>query len=268
MSPPVTASADIGGVTQDSVLGERLQIRQPSSGYRIAIDPILLAASLTPAAGETIVDAGCGVGTAALCLAARCDGCRVVGVDADADLIRLATENAAVNGLSERVHLLVGDILTLRSGDLPTTTQCDWVMMNPPFLKAGCHTPAPNARKATANSEKPKTGANAGAALSDWLGCAARLLRPRGRLALIHRADRIDHVLTALTGHDFGAIALFPLWPRRGAPARRILIQARHQARSPASILPGLILHENDGRFTAAADAVLRDAQGLLLGAS
>jgi tRNA1(Val) A37 N6-methylase TrmN6 len=38
------------------------------------------------------------------------------------------------------------------------------------------------------------------------------------------------------------------------------LLRARKGARGPAKILPGLVLHEADGRFTPAAEAILRDA--------
>jgi tRNA1(Val) A37 N6-methylase TrmN6 len=58
----------------------------------------------------------------------------------------------------------------------------------------------------------------------------------------------------------FGAMELLPLWPRAGIAAKRVLVRARKGARSPAKILPGLTLHEADGRFTDAAEAILRDA--------
>ena len=57
--------------TLDSVLGGRVTLHQPAVGYRVAIDPILLAAACPAEPGERVVDLGCGVGTAALCLARR-----------------------------------------------------------------------------------------------------------------------------------------------------------------------------------------------------
>jgi tRNA1(Val) A37 N6-methylase TrmN6 len=41
------------------------------------------------------------------------------------------------------------------------------------------------------------------------------------------------------------------------------VLRARKGARGPAKILPGLMLHEADGRFTEAAEAILRDAAPL-----
>ncbi|MEZ5830853.1 MAG: hypothetical protein R3D05_06700, partial [Dongiaceae bacterium] len=76
--------------TTDTVLGGRVTLHQPASGYRVAIDPILLAAACPAEPGEIIVDLGCGVGTAALCLARRVRDVRCVGVDLQQELITLA----------------------------------------------------------------------------------------------------------------------------------------------------------------------------------
>jgi tRNA1(Val) A37 N6-methylase TrmN6 len=44
-----------------------------------------------------------------------------------------------------------------------------------------------------------------------------------------------------------------------------VLVRARKQIAAPARLAPGLVLHEPDGRFTAAAEAVLRGGEGLTL---
>jgi tRNA1(Val) A37 N6-methylase TrmN6 len=88
------------------------------------------------------------------------------------------------------------------------------------------------------------------------------MVRAKGSLTFIHRADRLDSLLALLAGKA-GEITLYPLWPGGGKPAKRVIIRARKQIASPTSLLAGMILHEDDGRFTAAADAVLRGAAGL-----
>ncbi|MBU6298376.1 MAG: methyltransferase, partial [Alphaproteobacteria bacterium] len=56
-----------------------------------------------------------------------------------------------------------------------------------------------------------------------------------------------------------------PLWPKAGMEAKRVIVQVRKGARRPLGFLPGLILHEADGRYTPKADAILRDGMGLPL---
>jgi tRNA1(Val) A37 N6-methylase TrmN6 len=89
-------------------------------------------------------------------------------------------------------------------------------------------------------------------------------VRPKGTVTFIHRADRIDALLGQLAGRA-GGVVIFPLWPRAGQPASRVLVQARKQIATPARLAPGLVLHEADGRFTAAAEAVLRGGEALTL---
>ena len=52
----------------DDFLGGKLRVKQPKKGYRAGIDPVLLAASVNAHIGDNILDLGCGVGVASLCL--------------------------------------------------------------------------------------------------------------------------------------------------------------------------------------------------------
>jgi len=98
--------------------------------------------------------------------------------------------------------------------------------------------------------------------LADWLAFCLRMLRSRGSLCVIHRADRLDAILAALHGKA-GAVEVIPLWPKAGQPARRVIVRALKGAKSPAILHPGLVLHHMDGTYTDAAQAVLRDGASL-----
>jgi tRNA1(Val) A37 N6-methylase TrmN6 len=239
---------------EDHLLGGRVRLSRPDGSYRVAIDPVLLAAFTEARAGERVLDVGAGTGAASLCLAARVPDVRVVGLEQRADAAAFAYRNIALNGLEDRVSLLKGDLLDPPPALFPGGF--DRVMMNPPYLKAGAHTVPPDDWKAAANME----GA---ARLADWLHFAALMLKPRGHLTLVHRADRLDEILAALHGR-FGGLVLFPVWPKAGEAARRILLSARLGARAPARLAAGLTMHEADGRYTAAAERVLRDAAALV----
>ena len=181
--------------------------------------------------------------------------CRLIGFELQRDLVRLAGDNAALNDMSARVSAIVGDLLQPPPRLSPG--MFDHVMVNPPFIERGRGTPAASPAKATATIE--------GAAnLGDWVRFALAMVRGKGTVSFVHRADRIDGLLAHLAGRA-GEITIFPLWPAAGQAASRILVRARKQVATPARLLPGLILHEPDGRFTPAAEAVLRDGEGLAL---
>ena len=248
------AGTSVAGTSADTLLGGRVRLTQPDDGYRAAIDPVLLAACIPARAGNRVLDVGAGVGAAALCLTTRRPDIAVVGLELQASLVALAAANIADNAVGDRVTVLAGDLLAPPVGLEPGGF--DHVMANPPFMKAGAHTPPPDAGRAVAHGE--------GAAdLADWLRFCAAMVRPRGTVSLIHRADRLDEVIAGMVACRLGGLVLFPLWPKAGVPARRILVAARRGIRSPARLAPGLVLHEADGRFTAAADAILRHGAAL-----
>ena len=55
-----------------------------------------------------------------------------------------------------------------------------------------------------------------------------------------------------------GEIMLFPLWPKAGVPAKRVIVSARRGVKSPMRLQPGLVLHSADGGYTSKANDVLR----------
>ena len=233
-----------------------MRLSQPAGGYRAAIDPVLLAAAVPARAGETVADLGAGAGAAALCLAARVTDATVIGVERDPTLAALAARNAAASGVAGQVCFTCADIMGGEA--LAAIAPCDHAMVNPPYLPP--ERAAPERRGDTATVEN-------GASLADWAAAALAVLRPGGTLTTIHRADRLDDLLAALRGRA-GAVVVFPLWPKAGRAARRVLVRARKGVRTPMRLAPGLVLHRADGRYTDETEAVLRHAAPLDLAAS
>ena len=132
--------------------------------------------------------------------------------------------------------------------------------MNPPFNDPARQRASPDAGRALAHAA-PR------AVLVAWIKTAARLLRPRGTLTLIWRADGLADVLAALAP-AFGAVAVMPVHPAPDKPAIRILVTAVKASRAPLALLPALVLADASGRPTAAAEAVLRDGAATGAGGS
>jgi tRNA1(Val) A37 N6-methylase TrmN6 len=246
--------------SEDAVLGGRLRLRQPLRGHRVGHDAILLAAFTEARGGERAVDLGAGVGGAGLALAQRVPGLSVTLVEIDPDLTALAAGNAEMNGLGERVRTVLcnaEDGAALIAGGLfPGTV--DRVLMNPPFNDPRRQNVSPDVRRRLAHVAEPGL-------LKRWVESAAGLLRPRGVLTLIWRADALEEVRAALTPAFGGGIVL-PVYPRAGAAAIRVLVRAGKGEGGPFSELPGLVLNGPDGRPTDEAEEILR--RGGTLGAT
>ena len=224
---------------------------------------MLLAAAVPARAGERVLDVGAGVGVAGLCLLARIPDLQVTAVEIDAELCALAETNAARNGRAERFMAVNADVTSpgrsLVAAGL-TREAYHQILVNPPFHAQGRVRAAPDAARATAHVMR-KEG------LAAWIRFCAAMAAPGACLTLIHRPDVLGELLPLLAGR-FGGVVVFPLFPKRDEPAVRIVVQAKKGSRAALSFLPGLVLHEDGGRYTDAAEAVLRGGQALALGAS
>ncbi len=209
---------------------------------------MLLAASVPAQAGELVLEAGTGAGAALLCLAARVPGIGGAGVERDPALAKLARENLAANGFSG-IAILEEDIEELECGK-----EFAHAFANPPWHDAAGTPPAHPARVSA------KRG---GERLGAWTEALARRIAPRGTLTLILPTARLVDALAAAAVGGCGSLALFPLWPRLGHPAKLVLVRAIRGGRAPFALLPGLVLHQPNGRFTAEAEAVLRGGAAL-----
>lgn len=234
-----------------TVLGRKVRLLQPLQGFRTSIDAVLLAAACPAEDGQRILDLGCGVGAAGLCALYRLPQTTLHGIDIQGDHIALAQENAALNGMEERSRFEIADIRDFE-GD-----SYDHVICNPPFEEAGAHTPSPSTPRATALGHL-----DAGITLKDWVDCAWRSIKGRGSLTMIHKASALDDIILAL-GKSFGDTQIIPLYPKEGKPANRVVIRTYKHKKTPCTLHSGLILHEDNGDYTAAAERLLRDGAAL-----
>lgn len=240
--------------TEDAFLGGRLTLRQPARGFRSGLDSVMLAAAVPAVRGDAVLELGSGAGVAALCLAARVNGASVTGIEIQPGLAQLAAANARANGL-DAADFVAGDV-----GHPPpglARDHFDHAMMNPPFFVEGREDASPQPARRRASIAD-------GALLARWTKAARTHLHAQGTLTVIVPADRLAPLLAALeTG--FGGIVVFPLWPRAGLPAKRIIVGARKGSRAPLVLKPGLVLHGGAGAYTAEADAMLRHGRALTL---
>lgn len=242
-------------LTLDGFLGGRLQILQPRQGYRAAMDPALLAASVPARAGQSVLELGCGAGVASLCLGARIPGLHLSGVELQADYADLARRNAVANG--QEFAVWQADLMALPAG--LRALSFDHVIANPPYFPAGGGTSSQNGGRETAMRENLP--------LANWVRVGMARLKPGGWLVMVQAAARLPDLLAALAGR--GGISVLPLAPRTGKPTNRLIVRAKKGGRSAFALLPAVILHDgvaHDGdrdSHSAAARAILRDGAAM-----
>lgn len=245
---------DETALSDDKFLCGRLRLLQPIKGYRAATDPVLLAAACPAVAGQSVLDVGCGVGAAALCLGWRVPGLDLVGLEIQPDYADLARRNGPRNQIDLTVH--EGD---LRQMPMALRREFDHVITNPPYYPpAG--TPSPIEGRALAMQVD--------LSLSDWVETCTRRVTSGGTLTVICGADGLPEALAGMTP-KMGAITVLPLTPRQGQPARRILVQGHKGRKSPFRLLAPFVIHtgtSHDGdreSYTPAAEDILRNGAAI-----
>jgi tRNA1(Val) A37 N6-methylase TrmN6 len=243
-------------VTENAYLDGRLMITQPARGYRAGVDPVLLAASVPAKSGQSILELGCGVGTAILCLGARVANLSLTAVELQPDHAELARQNALRNSATLDVHCAD---LTALPADLRQQS-FDHVIANPPYFLRGQGNKSDLDHRETAMGEDTP--------LVDWVHAAAKRLKPKGYASFIHRAERLPDLIAAVST-CLGSIQVLPLQPRIGRDAQLVLLRARKEGRASFRLHAPLLMHQgiqhdrDAESYTPQISAVLRDGATL-----
>jgi tRNA1Val (adenine37-N6)-methyltransferase len=237
--------------TEGHLLGGRVIYRQPAIGFRSGIEPVMLAASVPARSGEHILEAGTGAGAALLCVSVRIPGVCATGVEIDGAMAEIAAANARANGFTGI------EIIADRIETAVFHRSFDHAIANPPY-HPGDGTVSPVAARETAKRGSCPL-------MAAWIGRLGAVLRDRGTLTLIVPAAMIPACLAAMTESRCSCTVLFPLWPKAGHRAKLVLLRGVRNTRSPMRLAAGLILHNRDGSFTEAAQAILLSGSALML---
>jgi tRNA1(Val) A37 N6-methylase TrmN6 len=249
--------------TVDSLLDGRIEIEQPRRGWhRAGLDALFLAAAVPAHAKGLVVDLGAGVGTAGMAAAARVPGIEVLLAERDPhalDLARGNLERPANAGFAGRCRVVAVDIAgPMKAREVAGLGRevASHVLMNPPYF-------APRSVRASPSPGRAEAHVLEGGGIEDWARAACAVLEPRGRLTMIFKGDGLAEVLAALTDR-VGEVAIFPLFPRAGIAAHRLIVTGVKGSRAAPRILPGMVLHPGgSGRYLPEAEAILRGERGL-----
>ena len=240
-------------VTKNKILNGGLELFQPKDGFRFGLDSILLYASVGKY--ENCIELGSGVGVVLISLAKRFPKSRLLGIEKNKELIEIAKKNIKLNNLE---HLNIDYYcLDLKAkkflSELNNTF--DRVVMNPPYFNVNSVLSSKNKSKVYSRYEED---------IYSWFEAAYDKLKPKGYLNFIFRSDYLNIAMGCLS-EKWGDIKLYPLWPMKGKKAKLTLIQAKKDSKSSVNLLPGLILHNNDGSYTRACSDILNNKSYIIL---
>ena len=221
--------------TTDALYGGAVSLRQPTRGYRVNVDALILAAFASQAPHAPLaIDLGAGVGAVALGLHHSRAATRFELVEREASLLELAQENAGQAGMSARSWCV--DLARGLPGELAQTA--DLVVSNPPFFDPANARQGPHAAKTRARFGE----------LAPFLAAAAQAVRGvRSRVAFVYPARELSRFLAEASAARLVAKRLRLVHADAQSPARVALIELRLAKPGGLVILPPLLEWSDKG---------------------
>jgi tRNA1Val (adenine37-N6)-methyltransferase len=242
---------ELNPLTDDSLFNGHVICRQHRDGYRFSIDAVLLAHFCRPAAGDSVLDLGCGCGVISLILCHRHPSICLTGLELQPALAALARSNAAANQWQERFAVQQGDLRQIKEYVQPESF--DLVLSNPPYHQSG------NGRVSQAD-ECSIARHELTAEPASMLAAAAFAVRNRGAVCCIYPAERLATVLTVMQEQRLTPKRLQPVYSYpQDALARLVLLEAVKNGGQGLRLLSPLYIYQSkNGPYSPALQAMYR----------
>ena len=235
-------------VTTDGFLNGRLTILQKSDGYRFSVDAVILANSIDPKSGESVLDLGTGCGIIPLILSYRNPGATITGVEVQPALAGLAKKNVRFNQMQDRIEIVQAD---MRQMVLPPERNgFDWVICNPPYRKPLSGRLNPNTEKALARHEIKVD-------LEQLVATVRKMLYTGGRFVTIYPAERLSDLICQMRGYGIEPKKIRCIHSKYGQNAKLILVHGIKGGRPGVTIEPPLSVYNENGGYTREIEAMM-----------
>ncbi|MDI9497063.1 MAG: 16S rRNA (cytidine(1402)-2'-O)-methyltransferase [Bacillota bacterium] len=240
-----------------------LRLIQKQDGFRFSEDAVLLAhlaaarmRSLSPAPVH-FVELGSHSGVVSILFQEVHGRARGLGIELVPRQAALMRRNIELNGLESRLAVLEADMRLMQSeeqlsehGLKPGIYDC--VLVNPPYFCREENAPPPDPSLQSDELRIART--EAAVNFAEICRLAALLLRPRGRLFLVHRPHRCPELFAELARQQLQPDLIQPLAPTPGAAPSLLFLSAVRDGRSGGfEFAPTLTLRDGEGRYTGLA---------------
>ena len=239
-------------LSTDYFFGGKLRLVQPRSGYRVSVDSCLLVYFVHRFKRiRHCVEVGTGSGIVSIGLLLAEAAERVTAVEIQKELADVARKNMELHGFEKRMMLFHEDIREFASSF--KADDVDAVVMNPPFWAQNAGKHSPNEQKRIANHEICGT-------LDNWMESAARILgrKSRGRIYAIYPAKKFNRLVSALNNVGYNLLSICAVYSGININAEMVLIEAGTGNVDNVSILPSIILNDENGKPTEESNWILQ----------
>ncbi len=218
-----------------------LKIIQNENLFCFGMDAVLLSGFLSVKEGEHVIDLGTGTGILPLLTYAKTKAESITGLEIQDISFDMARRSVLLNNLEEKIKIVHGDIK--EASLLFGKSAFDVATCNPPYIKADSGIVNPSSQKAIARHEVLCT-------FDDVARQSALLLKPGGRLYLVHRPERLAEIFETLKKYKLEPKRMKTVHSYSDSPAAMILIEAVLGGRTQMTIEKPIIIYKEKNVYT------------------
>ena len=225
------------------LLNKNLKIIQRSDYFNFSIDSLLVSEFVSIKKDtKNIIDLGTGNAVIPLFLSKKTSA-KIFGIEIQKISFELAQRNININNLNEQIYIIYDDMKNYKKYFL--NGSFDIVVSNPPFFKF-------NGNKELLNDLEQLSIARheIEITLEELIQTTSLLVKDRGYFYLVHRADRLTEIISALQKFNFEAKKIKFCYTTENKNAKIVLIEAIKSGKAGLTILPPLVINKNNGEYT------------------
>lgn len=228
-------------VINDLLNYNNLKIVQNTDWFSFSLDSVLLANFVNVNNKQKIIDFCTGNAPIPLFLSTKTKS-KIIGVELQKEVYDLAIKSIKLNNLEDKITIINEDVKNLTN--IYETDTFDLITCNPPYFKV-CD-------NSNTNKNKTKTIARHEMFLNldDIFKCAKKILKNNGRIAMVHRTDRLIDIITIMKKYNIEPKRIKFIYPFKQSKSNMVLIEGSKNGKTGLIVEDSIIVHNADGSYT------------------
>ena len=208
--------------------------------FCFGIDAVLLANFARIKSGAKVLDLGTGTGVIPILLTAKEKGRDWTGLEIQSDMVEMARRSTELNDISERCHIIEGDIKNYKQLFEPSSFEA--VTCNPPYMKQSSGLVNPSDNLHISRHEVLVS-------LEEVIAAASYVLKSSGTFSMVHRPYRLVEIMTLMRKYHLEPKKLQMVQPSVGKEPNLILIEGVKGGGPELRVLPTFYVYDENGNM-------------------
>lgn len=226
----------------DDLEFKNLKVIQNKNGFCFGMDAVLLSDFAKNIKRNAIVlDLGTGTGIIPILLCGKTELKKVVGVEIQEEVAKMAKKSILLNNLENRFEILNCNIKELNK--IYENQTFDVIVTNPPYKKQDSGIINENERKLISRHEIT-------ANLEDFIKISKYLLKDKGELYMVHRPERLVDILELMRKYKIEPKQLKMVCPNKNKEPNLVLIKGVKNAKPFLKVEKNLYVYDAENNYT------------------